>query len=346
MHYFSSWRSPSNIALVKYWGKLGIQLPANPSLSFTLSACHTDMSMKVIPEDSNAELKVLYGGNEAPSFEPKIRSFFNRVQDQLPWLKTASVEIDSVNTFPHAAGIASSASSMSAIALCLAEIDDQINSLDSLKDESWWNRVSQLARLGSGSACRSLYPVAALWGKMKDITASSDNYAIPWVDQLAPVYHTYQDAILIVSAGEKSVSSSAGHELMKDLPYAQVRYHSAEKNLTSLLQAMQSENALETFMTICESEALQLHALMMMSSQPYLLMEPDTLIIIKEVWRYRKETGMPLCFTLDAGPNVHLLYPAEHKSAVLDFIQSEMLQYCQDGIFILDEAGNGPVKLG
>src|SRR5688572_25563631 len=118
MDFISSWRSPSNIALIKYWGKHGIQLPRNPSLSFTLTACHTDMIVKTTLDANSPELTVLYGGNETPAFAPKIKSFFTRLDGELPWLKNSAIVIDSVNTFPHAAGIASSASSMSALALC------------------------------------------------------------------------------------------------------------------------------------------------------------------------------------------------------------------------------------
>src|SRR3990170_7453661 len=346
MQLHSSWRSPSNIALVKYWGKHEIQLPRNPSLSFTLSACHTDMVVKAEPDAGNPKLAVLYNGNEAPAFEPKISSFLKRLDDQLSWIKNASIEIDSVNTFPHAAGIASSASSMSALALCLADIDDQINAREEvMKDDEWWKRVSEFARLGSGSACRSLFPVASLWGKVDHVPASSDQYAIPWVEQISPVYQTYHDAILIVSSGEKKVSSTAGHNLMNDLPYAKARYNQAATNIGRLVTCMDSENDLQSFISICESEALQLHALMMMSSKPYLLMQPETVSIINDIWKFRMESNIPLCFTLDAGPNVHLLYPDEYKSAVQNFIQSDLLRYCQDGIFILDEVGNGPIKL-
>ena len=203
MTYSSSWRSPSNIALVKYWGKYGVQLPRNPSLSLTLSVCHTDMSVQVITEPPKPELIVMYDGEPRPAFEPKIKSFLGRIQNQLPWLSNASVIIDSVNTFPHGAGIASSASSISALALCLADIDDQINNNTISKDAPWWRRVSEISRLGSGSACRSVYPVAALWGEMNDIKGSSNSFAIPLEDHISPIYQNYQDTILIVSNTEK-----------------------------------------------------------------------------------------------------------------------------------------------
>jgi len=342
----TTWRSPSNIALIKYWGKHGVQLPRNPSLSFTLSACHTDMKVDVTPDAANPGVKVLYDGAERPAFEPKIKSFFERLRDHLPWLHRALIVTDSINTFPYSAGIASSASSMSALALCLCDIDDEINNRPVIDDEGqWWIRASEIARLGSGSACRSVFPIAALWGKVEGVTGSSDLHAISMVDQVLATFHTYQDSILIVSSAEKSISSSVGHELMSGHPYADVRYAEAKINLARLMESMRMEDSMEHFISICESEALQLHALMMMGKEPFVLIKPNTVSIIREIWQFRKDTGVPVCFTLDAGPNVHLLYPAEHKTAVHDLIKSSLIPYCADGLYILDEVGNGPKQL-
>ena len=341
----SSWRSPSNIALIKYWGKHGVQLPRNPSLSLTLSACHTDMKVEVTLDATNPGIKVLYDGGERPDFEPKIKFFFERLGDHLPWLHRASIVTDSINTFPHSAGIASSASSMSALALCLCDIDDEINDRSAIDDGRWWTRASEIARLASGSACRSVYPVAALWGKQEGVSGSSDLHAIPWADRVAPLFHTYQDTILIVSSTEKSVSSSSGHEFMTEHPYAAKRYSVATKNLLDLIESMRMDRGLDPFISICEAEALQLHALMMLGKDPFMLLKPNTISIINEIWKFRKDTGIPVCFTLDAGPNVHMLYPASHKSAVHDMMKSNLISYCVDGLYILDEVGKGPKKL-
>ncbi len=341
----SSWRSPSNIALIKYWGKHGVQLPRNPSLSLTLSGCHTDMKVEVTPEAANPGVKVFYNGCERPEFEIKIKSFFSRINEDMPWLQHASVVTDSINTFPHGAGIASSASAMSALALCLYDIDEQINSMTGKEKGDWWSHVSELARLGSGSACRSVFPIAALWGEVSNINGSNDRYAIPWADQVSSVFHTYQDTILIVSSAEKSVTSTLGHELMAGHPYANVRYEVATKNLLHMIESMRVEDSLDHFISICESEALQLHALMMMDKEPFMLLRPNTISIINEIWKFRKDTGIPVCFTLDAGPNVHMLYPAKHKSVVHDMMKSNLISHCADGLYILDEVGKGPEKL-
>ncbi len=345
MTYTSSWRSPSNIALIKYWGKHGLQLPHNPSLSFTLSTCHTNMTLMADLETATSGIDILYDGQPKPSFEPKIKKFFSVLDDFFPWLKNASVKIDSHNTFPHGAGIASSASAMSAIALCLMDINDQINGASGFAGEMWWKQASEIARLGSGSASRSLFPGAAIWGAADTIDQSSDRYAIPWNEQLAPVYKDYQDTILIVSTSEKSVSSTAGHELMKDHDYAATRYAVARKNILRLCDIMKRDDSIEAFIHIVESEALQLHALMMCGDSPFMLVEPGTVAIIKEVWRYRNATGIPVCFTLDAGPNVHLLYPTQYASDVLTWIKKDLSLHCADGQYILDHVGSGPQKI-
>ena len=67
--------------------------------------------------------------------------------------------------------------------------------------------------------------------------------------------------------------------------------------------------------------------------------------MIREIWRFRKESGIPVCFTLDAGPNVHLLYPVEHKTDILGWMQESLIPYCADGVFIMDEVGKGPIRL-
>jgi diphosphomevalonate decarboxylase len=344
MNYQSSWRSPSNIALIKYWGKFGLQLPRNPSLSLTLSVCHTDMKVSLQPKQAQS-LTVLYNGNEKPDFQPKIKSLFQNIRLQFPWLESSSVLIDSINTFPHGSGIASSASAMSALALCLHDIDHQLKNKTFLPDAATLNDVSKTARIGSGSAARSLYPIASLWGETQGVDQSNNEFAIPWENEIDEVYKTYHDTILIVSSEEKSVSSTAGHKLMDTLSYAETRYAEATKNISALIEAMRSSEDQASFISICESEALQLHALMMSGTKPYILMQPATLAILKEVWKYRADTGLPVCFTLDAGPNVHLLYPASIAIEIKDWISHSLSRYCFNGSYIHDVVGNGPQKI-
>ena len=98
-------------------------------------------------------------------------------------------------------------------------------------------------------------------------------------------------------------------------------------------------------MSLVESEALSLHAMMMTSMPYFILMKPNTLEIINKIWKFRSETQSPVCFTLDAGANVHVLYPENVKEKVLQFIQHELVGYCQNGQYICDEIGNGAQDL-
>lgn len=340
------WSSPSNLAIVKYWGKHGQQLPRNPSISLTLDAACTDTTLSFEPQSEpgkGIELSFLFGGTPREDFAKKVVAFLESLLPVFPFLEQLSLRIDTDNSFPHSAGIASSASAMSALALCLCTLEDELfGSLGD--DEAFQQKASFLARLGSGSACRSIYAHAATWGGTPEVEGSSDLFATPFGHEMHPVFQTFHDDILFISKTEKSVSSRAGHGLMDGNIYADSRYEQARRRLHHLLEAMK-QGDVETFGAIAEAEALTLHALMMTSTPPYLLLEANTLAAIKAVQAFRQETGHALYFSLDAGPNLHLLYPSEVAYAVQPFIQEELLAFCADGQYLPDAVGEGPVQL-
>jgi diphosphomevalonate decarboxylase len=340
----SAWRSPSNLAIVKYWGKHGRQLPRNPSISFTLSEAHTETTVQLAERTQlhgGAELSFLFSGRENPAFKAKLHKFLDSIHDLFPFLAETRLEIASDNSFPHSAGIASSASAMSALALCLCDLERQL--LGNLRDESdFLRKASVVARLGSGSACRSVYPYMAAWGECAAIPGSSDNYAVPFEPH--PVFQTFHDDILIVSRAEKTVSSTAGHGLMEGNPYAPVRYDRAHQNMSRLTAALRSGD-LEVFGAIAEAEALSLHALMMISEPGYLLLEPNSLAAVRAVEAFRAETKLPVYFSFDAGPNLHLLYPHEVFDQVTPWLESTLAPLCQNGQIIRDQVGKGPERL-
>lgn len=338
------WRSPSNIALVKYWGKYGQQLPKNASISLTLSQAATDTSISFGPKQTtqDIELDFYFAGEAKPAFAEKVEKYFSGLTSIYPFLRQLRLRIDTDNSFPHSAGIASSASAMSALALCLCSMEEYF--FEELAPTTFSQKASYLARLGSGSAARSVYPYVSVWGEHTSIDAASNLYAIPYADAVHEIFHSFHDDILIISKEEKSVSSRAGHGLMEGNLYADNRYHQANLRLDRLKDAMQVGD-LETFGNITEAEALTLHALMMTSEPPYLLVEPNTIAAIKKVQAFRKETGHPLYFTLDAGPNLHLLYPDNIATDVKTFIRDELVKLCQDGIYIADRCGAGPEQL-
>ncbi|PKP40289.1 MAG: diphosphomevalonate decarboxylase [Bacteroidetes bacterium HGW-Bacteroidetes-13] len=333
--------APSNIALVKYWGKTAVQIPANPSVSFTLNHSKTVTALyyKYL-ENASPEVSfdLIFEGKFNEAFKPKIRKFFELVETYVPFVKHYHFEIHTHNTFPHSSGIASSASSMGALAFGLIQLEKKLN--PELSESFLNQKASFLARLGSGSACRSIEGPLVVWGKHAQVKESSDLFGVKPALEIHPVFSDYQDTILLIDIGEKSVSSSQGHQLMHGHPFAQNRFAQAHDQLSKLLIALEIGD-LDQFIKITESEALTLHA-MMMTSQPYfILMKPETLRVIEKVWAFRKETAVPLCFTLDAGANVHLLYPKANKKTVLDFIQSELLIFCKNNAFIDDEVGSG-----
>ena len=336
-----AYAAPSNIALVKYWGKYGEQLPQNPSISFTLSACHTKTTVSFKKSEAHS-FQVFLDGKRALSFEPKIATFFKRITKYLPFIKEYSFTIDTSNTFPHSSGIASSASGMSALALCLVEIEKQLN--PELTTHYGLQKASFLARLGSGSACRSIEGPLVVWGEHKEISYSSNLFGTPFLGEVHPVFQDYQDTILLVDKGEKQVSSTLGHGLMHGHAFAKARFSQAHENLSSLIAVFKTGD-LDEFIKIVESEALTLHAMMMTSHPYFILMKPNTLQIIKTIWKYREETGSKVCFTLDAGANVHVLYPQNEKEQVQEFIEDKLAVFCQNRQYILDQAGLGAKKL-
>lgn len=332
--------APSNIALVKYWGKKKNQIPANPSLSFTLQNCKTTTTISInkIKSDDNFNVEIYLDGEIKEDFKPKILQFFARIESYLPFLKDYNFRIETSNTFPHSSGIASSASGMAALSMDLMQMERLLN--PEMTDEYFYKKASFLARLGSGSACRSIKGSVVVWGEHNEIKDSSNLYGIELQDKIHTVFHNFQDTVLLVDKGEKVVSSTVGHDLMHNHPFAEKRFAQAHENL-NLLKSALIEGNLEKFIEIVESEALTLHAMMLTSLPYFILMKPNTLEIINKIWGFRKSSGVPVCFTLDAGANVHMLYPDENKDEILHFIQTELVAYCQNGQYICDVVGNG-----
>ena len=344
---------PSNIALIKYWGKYEGQIPANPSISYTLNHCHTKTTMDFVANEPFS-VQTFLAGNEEVKFADKIEKYFRSIEKYLPWILQGKYVIRTENTFPHSSGIASSASGFGAIAKCLMALDSKFASS---KEESILSiqKASFLARLGSGSACRSLYNGLVVWGETPEVAGSSDLFAVPYPDEeIHPVFKNFNDWVLLIHEGQKSVSSTVGHGLMNTNPYAERRFQEARDNFVPLKEILKSGD-LQKFITLVEHEALTLHAMMMMSEPAFILMHCGTMEVINKIWKFRKETGLPLFFTLDAGANVHLLFPSETfeikdsqadlnhsntsnvKSQIIDFIEAELLQHTQNGGVVKDE---------
>lgn len=335
------WRCPSNIAIVKYWGKKGIQIPCNSSLSLTLSNSYTEVEVALHEKTTHeaVELNYYFEGELNEKFGKRVADYLEDNIETFPFLRVGAITIKSTNSFPHSAGIASSASAFGAIALAMLDIAYQLEEKEI--DDEFYISASTMARLGSGSACRSVFPSYALWGQNDKVENSSNDYAIG-VDKIHPIFKGMKDAILIVEDEPKKVSSTVGHKLMNNHPYAEQRFIQANRRTAELVKILE-EGDIDSFIQICESDALTLHAMMMTSTDYYLLVKPGTITAIEKIMQFRLENLVPVCFTLDAGPNVHVLYPEKYQETVEDFIRTELASTYKKVIF--DHEGEGPQKL-
>jgi len=349
-----TWKTPSNIALVKYWGKQDPQIPENASISFTLDACFTLTTLEYSKKqtrhaelnsasyENNFNFNIYFEGEKKDDFKPKIQQFFERIAQYVPFLRNFQFVIKSRNSFPHSSGIASSASGMSALALCVMSLEKELN--PTITEEYFNRKASFLARLGSGSACRSIEGELIVWGNHADIKGSSNLFGVKFLYKIHENFINYHDTILLVDEGEKQVSSTFGHQLMHNHPFAKQRFQQANENISKISKVLQNGN-LKEFIAIVESEALSLHAMMMTSNPYFILMKPNTLKIIHKIWEFRAETNSNVCFTLDAGANVHVLFPEAEKESVNIFIINELIQFCQENHYICDRIGQGAKQL-
>lgn len=306
-------KAPSNIALVKYWGKEHRQIPMNPSLSFTLTNAQTKMSLRVT-KAQKFSLKVIFKESENKSFSLKLEKKVYSLIDYFPWLNEAHLEIQTSNTFPHSAGIASSASSMCALAYLLLSVNRDLTQIGFDQEKH-----SEVSRILSGSASRSVAGPLMLWGKMNN-NLGTNNFAVP-IRDIDKIFLSFQDTILVIDDEPKALSSSKGHALMNGHPYRDARKKLATDHCKLMLEALKT-GKLDLFGHILEQEALGLHGLMLTSDPSYTLLKPQTLEVIEELKIFRAQTGCHCYFTLDAGPNIHLLYPSKDEGKVKEFIKN------------------------
>jgi diphosphomevalonate decarboxylase len=198
--------------------------------------------------------------------------------------------------------------------------------------------------MGSGSACRSVYGHYVLWGNNDVISKSMNSYAAPLAIGLHPLFADIQDSILVIDRGEKPVSSRAGHEKMNVHPFKKGRMAQASENLRAIIKALVAGDW-NLFSRVTENEALTLHSLMMSSDPGFLLMQPNTIRAIEKINAYRTQNNVRITYTLDAGPNLHVLYPLEDKEKVQAFIHEELAEFCDNNYVIHDRIGNGPVQI-
>jgi len=281
--------SPANIAFIKFWGKKDpkLNLPFNDSISMNLSNCLTTTTVEFDPGHSRD--RIVVGGKEVSGAKSeRVIEILNQVRKKSQLDLKARVV--SENNFPEGAGIASSASAFSALALVASQAAGLSLSLKEL---------SVLARHGSGSACRSVVDGFAQWRAGNSDTTS---YAV----QLASFsFWELRDVVAVVNKEEKKVSSTEGHGLATSSPYFMVRQKRLPRKIKKLKEAF-SEKNFEAFGKIVEEEAVDLHMMAMTSNPPIYYWNEGTMEIIRAIQEWRSG-GLSVYFTIDAGPNVHLI---------------------------------------
>ena len=278
------WQSPSNIAIIKYWGKRAGQLPYNPSVSFSMEKSYTQTEIEFAFDPKQPRtIDYSFQGEPYPAFAVRIDTYLLQVEAYFPFLRNVHLKINSFNTFPHSSGIASSASFFSSLALCLGSIEESIFE-GRIADDTFLRKASYLARIGSGSACRSVYGGVAQWGQTGALKGSSNQFALSLNHVVHPVFKTYCNSILLLGTGVKKLSSSAGHKLMDSHAWAKARYKQAEENFGRLLTVLAEGNQ-EEFAAIACNEAMSLHALLMTSTPGTILLLPQTLRAIVLLWK-------------------------------------------------------------
>lgn len=333
-----SFSSPSNIAIIKYWGKEpGDQIPMNPSLSMTLDKCRSFTKVDYeVKKGISTSVEVIFEGKRSTEIEAKMQRWFTKISYFYSWLKYARLRIESYNNFPHSAGIASSASGMSALAMCLSAIDDHLrkNGAENLQLQS------NISRLGSGSASRSVMGPWVIWGETEDYQGSSNDHAV-LVSDVHREFEKLNDTIIVVDKAPKAISSRDGHALMEGHPWRNGRIEQVKSNFKGLLKALNTGDW-ELFAKITENEALSLHALMLASEGGMMLWRGRTVEWMHYLREERQKSDIPLTFTLDAGANIHLLYPDKAKEKIAMILEKSPVSHIE---LIHDQTGQGPQKL-
>lgn len=297
----------ANLAFVKYWGKRDASrnLPLNGSISMNLDGARSTTTVRFCAGLARDEVW-LAGAPAAPRFAARVAGQLDRVR-ALAGVRTPA-RVETRNNFPAGTGLASSASGFAALTLAATK---------ALGLSLGEGELSALARLGSGSACRSIPAGFVEWHAGED---HEDSFAT----QLAPAQHwELVDVAVLVTEAEKPVASSAGHRLVRRSPFWQARSERLPARLQAVREALLARD-LERFGREVEAEALELHAIMLSSAHEqggawhpgifYWL--PDTLRLLRAVQEWRR-AGMVVYFTLDAGPTVHLLCLADQVDELL-----------------------------
>lgn len=288
--YIGTARAHSNIAFIKYWGNIDheLRLPANSSISMNLSDLYTTTTVEWSEVFRADSLRI----NDQIADEKalaRVSQQLQRIRNRLNLKIFANV--DSHNNFPMGTGIASSAAAFAALTLA---------SVEALNETLSERELSTLARCGSGSASRSIPAGFVEWyyGNTHD-----SSYAETFVDR---DYWDLVDVIAIISHKHKKTGSFAGHSTADTSVLQTARVNSAEQRLQIVKNSITNQD-FALFADVVEEDSNLMHAVMMTSRPPLFYWQPLSIEIMTSIREWREQEGIQVCYTLDAGPNVHCI---------------------------------------
>ncbi len=281
--------APSNIALIKYMGKESNGQPVNSSLSYTLNHLQSYVEIEEAERDSWEYLSSMAAEELTLSREGIDRFMAHFSNLRTKFSLSGNYTVRSANTFPSDCGLASSASSFAALTLCFAKVLKSKLGQDLNSEE-----LSLLSQKGSGSSCRSFFQPWAIWEKDK-------------VYEVDLPFKSLLHQVLILNSDKKKISSSQAHKNVQTSLNFQVRPLRAEERLKELLEALKTKDWKKSY-EITWEEFQDMHNLFETSCPPFGYISPEGMEVLNVISNYWQDTGDGPIVTMDAGPNIHLLY--------------------------------------
>lgn len=292
--------SPANIAFIKYWGKKDEEerIPLNDSFSMTTDEAYTTTTVEFSPE-YQTDIVEMAGADVTGQEIARTVGFLDYLRAN--GYSELKARVRTKNSFPKGAGAASSASGFAALAVAgNASLGMKLSERE----------MTVITRIGSGSACRSIPDGFVYW---KTAERSDDSYAF----SLYPHdYWDLRDILVFVDQSMKKIPTTDGMKDIRSSPFWKARIASVPERMERMLQAFKNREFLK-FGEILEEECLNMHAVMMTQKPPLYYLNHSTFRIMERV-RHLRESGIPAYYTMDAGPNVHIICTSEYESAITD----------------------------
>ena len=332
--------APANIAFIKYWGRSDHELflPRNNNISMTMNGCMTTTTVGVSDKLKSDIVEVQFHGNDYKKLSKesiKEKNLYDQIERIRKMakeeLRTAKVHVKSTNNFPADAGIASSASGFAALtsALLLAfGLDEKFDDKQELSRE--------IRLCGSGSAVRSVHD------GFVEMIAGADHEST-YAEQIAPEDHwDLVDIVAIVNPEKKLTSSSQGHMIADTSPYFETRIEEMQQRIQQVREAILAKD-LKKLGLLIEQESTSMHTVMMTSDPPIYYWTAGTMAIMRDLHQWRSEDDLHAYFTIDAGPNVHVICEGKDAAEVTkrleanDFVQWTIANEPCKGATVVDE---------